>query len=310
MNITILGAGAIGSLLGAHLTRHHTVTLIGRPPHITAIQQQGLAVTGKTRFHGAITTAPTLTATLPAPDLIILTVKAYDTKAAATQIKTILQPTTLVLTLQNGLGNIETLQETLPKDQILAGVITHGALLKEPGTIQHTGTGDIIIGELDGTITDRVQTIANAFTLSGLPTTTSNHIISDIWTKTIVNSSINPITAFFSCQNGYLDTNPVLTGAVDMVCEESTRIAQADGINLTIGDMKRLTHQVIKATAHNSSSMLQSIQHGKPTEINALNQALVRIAGKNHLDAPLNQLLTALIHWKEERNKNLHPMLP
>ena len=302
MKITIFGAGAIGSLLGAHLSRHHDVAFIGRPPHITSIQSQGLTITGKTRFHGKIMARTTLDDTTT-PDLIIVTVKAYDTAIAAGEISSILTPTTTVLTLQNGLGNIEALAAKIPIHQLLAGIITHGALLTSPGTVTHTGKGEITIGELDGDISDRVTNIANIFTSSNLPATVSKDITSDIWRKTIVNSSINPLTALFTCTNGYLQTNPILAHMVDAICDESTRIAQAAGKPVTIEEMRNLTRHVIHDTAQNSSSMLQSLQHNKPTEIASINGALAQTASHNHLDAPLNRLLTSLIHWKEQQNK-------
>ncbi len=299
LKITIFGAGAIGSLLGAHLCRHHDVTLIGRPPHITAIQDKGLTLTGKTACTvriRALTTLPTET-----PDLIILTVKAYDTKAAAQQIKKILTPSTTVLTLQNGLGNIEALEKAIPRAQLLAGVLTHGALIAEPGTVMHTGRGILVIGELDGTRTRRLQDIAAVFTASGLPATITRDITTDIWIKTIVNSSINPLTAFFACPNGYLHANPILRRVVDQICAESTAIAKAAGIKVTKETMIAATAGVIRATSQNSSSMLQSLQRGKPTEIEALNGALTRMGDRCHADASLNRLLTQLIHWKEHQ---------
>lgn len=295
----MFGTGAIGSLLGAHLSRYHDVTLVGRPPHITAIQKKGLTLTGKTAH---TVTIRALTTPLVEPsNLIILTVKAYDTKAAAQQIKKILTPSTTVLTLQNGLGNIEILEEAIPRNQLLAGVLTHGALLSEPGTVIHTGKGTLILGELDGKHTARVRDIAAAFTISRLPATISRDITKDIWIKTIVNSSINPLTAFYACPNGYLHANPILRRVVDQICAESTAIAKAAGIKVTKEAMIAATSRVIRDTAQNSSSMLQSLQRGKPTEIEALNDALVRIGNRNHADTSLNRLLTQLIHWKEQQ---------
>jgi 2-dehydropantoate 2-reductase len=301
LHITIYGAGAIGSLLGAHLSRHHHVTLIGHPPHITTIQQHGLTITGHTHYHATIPAHTTLTTTKPSPDLIIVTVKAYDTPTAATDIQRILTPSTIVLSLQNGLGNIETLQTTIPATQLIAGVTTHGARLTTPGTVTHTGTGTITIGELTGTRTPRIQTIATALRTSGLPTTISTDITTDLWKKTIANAAINPLTAYFTCPNSTLLTNPILRHTTDHIITESTHIAHAANITIQEQTMKKLTHSIIRATAHNHSSMLQSLEQGKRTEIDALNGTLATIATHHHLQAPLNTLLTSLIHWKEHQ---------
>ncbi len=152
-----------------------------------------------------------------------------------------------------------------------------------------------------------MKTIAAAFTASGLTTRISRDIHNDIWVKTIVNASINPVTAFFSCPNGYLLTNPVLRHVIDDTCRESTRIAQTDGLTVTAADMIRTTRTVIRTTAQNSSSMLQSLQQGKPTEIDALNAALTRIGAQHHIDTPLNTLLATLIHWKENQHSGEAP---
>lgn len=266
-----------------------------------------MRVTGKTNRHCTIPALTTLKKETPPPDLILVTVKSYDTKTATRQIQQILQPKTTVLTLQNGLDNVETLEKTIPRRQLLAGVVTHGALISTPGTVTHTGKGTVVIGELDGKKSERINKIAAAFMTSGLPTTISRNIHKDIWVKTIVNASINPVTAFFSCPNGYLLTNPVLRHVIDDICRESTRIAKADGLPITAADMIRTTRTVIRTTAQNSSSMLQSLQHGKPTEIDAMNAALVRIGAQHHIDTPLNSLLVTLIHWKEHQHNGVAP---
>jgi 2-dehydropantoate 2-reductase len=202
---------------------------------------------------------------------------------------------TILLSLQNGLDNINKISKFVDRTQILAGVTTHGILFSSPGVITHTGTGTTVIGELDGQQTTRGKEVVSLFCEAGIPTTLSDDIIRQIWIKTIINSSINPLTAFFQCRNGYLLKNPVLRGMVENICRESVRIAQENKIKVSEGDMIQQTRKVIVSTQENYSSMVQSIQLGKHTEIDAINGALVRKGKEQQKDVSLNQLMVSLI---------------
>jgi 2-dehydropantoate 2-reductase len=295
MNIIIVGAGAIGSLFGGLLSQKNTVVLVGRLPHITAIQQHGLTIRGKTKKHAKPLATTKIQDISLRPDLIILTVKSYDTENAVKQIQPILDKQTYVMSLQNGLDNIETIKQYIDSQQIIAGVTTNGALFSQPGVIQHTGKGITIVGELTGETTERIQTIVKLFNDVGLTTHVSTDIMKEIWIKAIINSSINPLTAFFRCQNGYLLENKLLEHIVERICEESTSIATAEKISVKSSEMMQKTKEVIRDTAQNQSSMLQSIQQGKKTEIDSINGTLANIAKQHGIKAPLNTILTELI---------------
>jgi 2-dehydropantoate 2-reductase len=295
MNIVIVGAGAIGSLYGAFLAKKNTVVLVGRAPHITTIQQKGLTIKGKTRLHVKITAVESLEHVTIPPDLLLLTVKSYDTEVASKQIRQIIHDDSLILSLQNGLDNIETIKRHVEKNQILASVTMQGAFFSKPGEISHTGKGMTILGELDGHRSARLEKIKRIFNEAGIPTQVSDDIIKEIWMKTIINSSINPITAFFGCKNGYLLENPLLENIVERVCMESTAIASSQGISVFPPEMITKTKEVIRDTAANYSSMFQSLQQGKRTEIDSINGALMRTGEKLHIDITLNKILTELI---------------
>jgi 2-dehydropantoate 2-reductase len=133
------------------------------------------------------------------------------------------------------------------------------------------------------------------FNDAGIETKASDHIIKELWVKAIINSSINPITAFFQCKNGYLLKNIILEHIVKQVCEESTRVALKERISLTSTEMIRRTKEVIRETADNYSSMAQSIQQGKRTEIDSINGYLI-MAGKHQgMETPLNSILVDLV---------------
>ena len=295
MKIVIVGAGAIGSLFGALLAKNNTVVLVGRAPHITVIQHNGLIINGKTHLHVKLSAVESVKDTPMSPDLILLTVKSYDTETAIKQTVPLIRDETLVVSLQNGLDNIEKMEHVVDQGCIIAGVTTHGAIFSNPGVIRHTGKGKTILGELDGTRSKRLEDIVRLFNEAGIETQLSDDVVKEIWAKAIINSSINPLTAFFNCKNGYLLENPLLQKIVEAISEESTNIAQAEGLRLTAPDMIQRTKEVIRDTASNYSSMLQSVQQRKKTEIHSMNGKLVTIGKQHRMDTTLNKILVELV---------------
>jgi 2-dehydropantoate 2-reductase len=295
MNIVVFGAGAIGSLFGGLLSKHNPVILIGRTSHVQAIQQNGLQITGKTQLKRSIRARDSIDDLSFSPDLILLTVKSYDTEAACDQIRQLVQDQTIVLSLQNGLDNLEKIERTIDKKHILAGVTTQGAFYIQPGSIMHTGSGMTYLGEIDGRESKRLPLLLQMFNKSGIKTQESRNIKEEIWKKAIINSSINPLTGVLGCKNGYLLKNPVLEKIVESVCMESSSIASSKGILVSARDMLRMTKEVINETAENFSSMLQSIQQGKKTEIDSINGVLIRVGTEQKIKTSLNQILYELI---------------
>ena len=209
MNIVIMGAGAIGSFIGASLSKNNRVILVGRKPHITAIQKRGLEIKGESVFKGKISAIISVDEISFIPDIVFLTVKAYDTANAVDEILPIISRKTIICSLQNGLDNIEKISGKINLDQIIVGVTSHGVELKKPGVIYHTGVGWTIVGTLKDTVRNKAEFIAGILNKSGIETSVTSDIMKEIWKKAIINSSINPLTAIFSCRNGYLLENPI-----------------------------------------------------------------------------------------------------
>ena len=295
MIIVVLGAGAIGSFFGGLLSKNNQVILVGRKDHVNKINSQGLQIKGKTQFKRKIAAVNSISKITTPPDLIVLTVKAFDTLQAITQAKEIIGPKTNVLSFQNGLDNLNQIRKTVDKNQILAGITTHGVQFIQPGVIYHKGNGKTVIGEPYQKKSQRIQQIADLFNQANIPVTISSHILEDIWKKAIVNASINPLTAIFSCQNGYLAQNPILTEMVKKICEESVCVAQQNGFSFKTKDLINLTFEVIQQTKKNNSSMLQSIKQNKQTEIDEINGRIAEIGKIKNCPVYLNELLTKII---------------
>jgi 2-dehydropantoate 2-reductase len=295
MNIVIFGAGAIGSLFGALLSKNNNVTLIGRKNHVNAIKKLGLSIKGITKLNLTIEATDSVDKVKVSPDLLILTVKSYDTDNAIKQASNIIRENTTVLSLQNGLDNVDIIKKYLEPEKIIAGVTTHGAFFTKPGEIQHTGKGKTVLGELTGKKTKQLDEISSLFNNAGIKTITSQTIIKDVWSKAIVNSCVNPLTTFFQCKNGYLIENPILENLVEKICEESIYIANTQKFDFSYKEMIKRTMDVIVNTSDNFSSMLQSYRKDKRTEIDSINGKLVKIGKNNGVDVSLNEMLVYLV---------------
>ena len=148
---------------------------------------------------------------------------------------------------------------------------------------------------MNGKKTKRIEHIVDVFSKAGIETIASENIIIEIWVKAIINSSINPLTTFSRCKNGYLLENLILEKIVEQVCKESTNIANVNGINISYENMVKKTKEVIRNTSENYSSMLQSFKEGKKTEIDSINGKLVNIGKKHRVDTTMNEILTHII---------------
>lgn len=286
-----MGAGAIGSLFGAFLSKNNDVVLVGRKPHVDAIKKNNLLVQGKTKLKVKIPATESVSKGFFPADLLILAVKSYDTDNAIKAAKPIIDENTVVMSLQNGLDNVEKINKIVNLENIIQCITTHGVVFSKPGVVIHTGIGRTTVGSLNNKKTKIIENIVNSFNENGIKTTISNDINKEIWIKAIINSSVNPLTSTFYCKNIYLIKNPVLERVVEKICEESTNIAKANGLNLTYSDMIKKTKQVINETFENQSSMLQSILQGKKTEIDSINGKLVHIGKGKNVDVLLNESL-------------------
>lgn len=295
MNIVIFGAGAIGSLYGAMLSKKNSVTLIGRANHVNAIRKYGLTIEGMTQLKVKISAEENIKSLDKSPDLLIITVKSYDTSNAVSEIIEFINKDTTVLSLQNGLDNTEKITNRINKKQIIAGITTQAAYLLKPGVVKHSGVGGTIIGELDGLITPRLKKIVEIFNNANIKTDFSKNILREIWIKAIINSSINPLTTIFQCKNGYLLENPILEKIVEYVCKESTKIANKNGIQISNNFIEEKTKEVIKSTAENYSSMFQGFKKNQKTEIESINRKLVFYGKENNVDTSLNDVLFTYI---------------
>lgn len=291
MRVCVFGAGALGSAIGGLLARHNEVTLVGRREHVSAISRKGLAITGDVRRRVRLEATEQVSDVGDA-DLLLVTTKAYDTEEAVSQCRSYAGGNTSVLTLQNGLGNLEILR-AWKGDDAFGGTTTLGSALVRPGAVRISGLGTTIIGS-DMNVS-AARKIAEMFNESGIPSTTMRDVRSAIWSKAAINSSINPVTAILRVRNGLLFEGTWLARFVEDVADECVAVARAEGVPLDRPRIRARVRGVVKDTGGNISSMLQDVMRGKRTEIGQINGAFVRHGREHCVPTPLNRMLTAAV---------------
>jgi 2-dehydropantoate 2-reductase len=305
LRLGIVGAGAIGCLFGARLTlAGYEVTLIHRDSSVVrTIQRNGIGlkeIDRKVRW----VRVPALKgpAQLHGIDVLIVAVKAYDTSAMAASYRGLIPHETTILSLQNGLGNVEALRSRL-ENSLLAGSTTEGALSSGPGTVTHTGRGLTLIGDPRGVNTSSSSRIKVAFDEAGFQTKVSSNMQGVLWTKTIVNAAINPLSSLTRLPNGQLAQNAQMQKLGRRIMNEGMIVSHAARIKL-VGDPKKLWGKILRSTTANKSSMLQDVERGKSTEIMQLNGALVSYGEKTRVKTPFNYVLTKLVQGLEQSSKS------
>ncbi|QPV61898.1 2-dehydropantoate 2-reductase [Halosimplex litoreum] len=293
MRVLVFGAGSLGSLLGGLLARAHDVTLVGRAPHVERVRADGLRITGEC----SVRVEPAATTAVPDErfDLALVAVKAFDTAAAAEALGA--ADLDAVLSVQNGLDNERTLAGALDAP-VLAGTCTYGARLTEPGTVECTGRGEVALGPPDGGESAVAESVGGALGGADVETTVAADMPRRRWTKLSVNAGINAVTALARVENGALVDGPAGETA-RRAARETARVARERGIDLADGAAVEAVERVAAATSANRSSMLQDVEAGTRTEVDAINGAVVERAERA---VPVNETLTALVRgWERER---------
>ena len=286
MHVVVFGAGSLGSLVGGLLGRTHEITLVGRGEHVRAVRADGLRLTGAVD----LTVYPEARTEPPASaNLVVVTVKAFDTPAAADALAA-MDEAGVVLSLQNGMGNEETLAAALPSP-VLAGTTDFGAERTGPGVVRCNGVGEVVLGPPEGGESPAADRAGGAFREAGIDATVAADMPRRLWTKLAVNAGINPVTALARVDNGAVLEEP-LAGIARGAARETAAAATAAGVDLGPEEAVAAMEGVARETADNVSSMRQDVEAGRPTEVDAINGYVVERAEE---PVPVNRTLAALV---------------
>lgn len=295
MRILVFGAGAMGSFFGGLLAARHEVTLVGREHHIDAIRSKGLRITGKTSRIAKLRAATRIPRDAKA-DVVIVSTKAYDTEAAMHQLAP-LAAQSLFLTVQNGFDNGDVIARTARR--VVVGTTAHGVTFLEPGEIRHAGIGETVIGPWANVGEEDLVRLRDVLDDAGIATRIVSDIRTELWAKVVVNAAINPLAALAGVPNGRLVKDRRLAASLETVVREAAAVARAEGASIDPAEIHHRTVLVARRTAANRCSMLQDLDRGRRTEIDAITGAIVRAARRRRLRAPVNELLYALVRAHE-----------
>jgi 2-dehydropantoate 2-reductase len=296
--IRLVGTGALASLLGARLARAgFHVTLAGSwPQGLDAISSRGIAVDDEDKtFWSVPVRAVPLRGPLEPADAVLVVVKSYQTATIAPHCARELAPGALIVTFQNGLGNREILAAHAGAARVVQGIATLGATLLGPGHIR-AQKGALLLGTAPG-----VQELAALLRAAQLESRVSHDIETALWRKLAVNCAINPLSALLGVENGALLKSLQARERLGEAAREVARVAEARGTPLG-EDAALLAESVAERTAENRSSMLQDLDRGFPTEIEALNGALVAEGERLGIPTPVNTALLAALRQREGRS--------
>jgi 2-dehydropantoate 2-reductase len=208
----------------------------------------------------------------------------------------------MALTLQNGIGNVEALVAALGADRVIAGSTFNSATLIAAGHVQHTNVGPTVIGPTVGPPNEQVRALAARLSAAGLPTEASDNAMGHIWAKFVLNCAINPIAALTGLRPGEIARHPPTLRLMERMLDEALAVAAAKGVRLPDPDLRRhvLDHAFDR---YNRPSMLQHIESGRRTEIEALNGAVVREAYALGLQVPANEAVWAAVSGVDARHR-------
>lgn len=294
MRIAVFGTGGVGGYFGGRLAyAGEDVTFIARGAHLRAIQTNGLKVDSAS---GDFTIYPAkatdAVSEVGAVDLVILGVKAWQVPEAARAMKPLAGVSTTVLPLQNGVEAVPQLVAELGAEKVIGGLCRIVSFVVEPGHIRHAGfTPSIIIGELDNRRTDRIARISEVFKRAGLEITIAADIQVALWTKLLFIASFSGVAAVANAPAGVLRSDAKWRAQMLSAMQEIYALAHARGVKLPPDSVATVMAAVDALPADATSSMQRDIAAGKPSELEAQNGAVVRMAQESGLDVPTHALI-------------------
>ena len=292
-SILLVGTGALATLFAARLSEAgHSVSMLGTWKNgLHALQENGARIVDEHGNEGAYKVYATDDPReVSGAKVALVLVKSWQTERAARQLKESLADDGLAVTLQNGLGNRETLIRDLGPARVSLGVTTTGATLLGPGLVKMGGQGTIslqqnqALGPLEAILRSsnfKIKIVEDAQSL--------------LWGKLVINAAINPLTALLRITNGELLSRPLVRKVMSALARETADVAKAENVSLPFSNPVIAAEDVARKTSANQSSMFQDVQRGAPTEIDAICGAVTLRGRKHGIRTPYNRACWQLV---------------
>jgi len=296
--VTIIGNGALGLLFASFFaSKNIKVQIITKKKSAaTDINTDGIFITNLSEevinYKDNIY-ASTEYNHLKHSDIVIILTKSYSTEEAVEKNLEFLKKTKTILSLQNGLGNIEILENYLTDNNIIAGTTSLGATAIDSNKTKYCGKGMIDIANVNNQKNGEIvlQKLSELFEKSGIRCNIHYNWETVIWSKLYVNAIINPITALYKVTNGEILENPELTRLAQKTSDEILNLLKTEQIDIQLEHPFDKILKICKITSNNHSSMLQDVLNNKQTEIEQITGEIIRIAKKTEIKTPINNML-------------------
>jgi len=304
MRIAVIGAGAMGSVIGGLLAKsgnHVSLVDVWRET-VQAINERGLRIEDKTGNSETLSIHATTNANeVGIVDLLVVFVKCYHTEAAVRQALPLIGPNTTVLSLQNGWGNGPLIGSIIGKERLLLGVCYHSATVAGPGHVQHLGHGVTFIGEPDGEMSDRLRQIAQIFNRAGIEVNQTSEVLKEIWSKLALNVCTLPTSALLRLFAPQLVQHSGIVNLMQSLLREVVDVAKAQNISLNFEERwEAITGLLNRCAPNTKASMLQDVERGRRTEIDVINGAVVEAGRRLGIPTPYNDAMFWLVKSLEE----------
>jgi 2-dehydropantoate 2-reductase len=312
MKIAVVGAGGIGGYYGVLLLQAgHKVVFLARGAHLAALRERGLRLES-VLLPKAVTIRVDATDRpdqVGVVDLVLVAVKSYDTDAAAGLMPVLLNDQTAVLTLQNGVDNIDRLGDRIGRGHVLGGASYIFTTIASPGVIAHTGgSRRVVFGELDGRITPRTQAIRAAFAATGVPVELSTQILVDVWEKYLFITAQGGMTALTRLPVGAIRQIPATMEMYLDAASEVAAVGRAHGVAIPPGERERVKRSAESLDPNSFSSLYQDLTHGRRMELDALPGYVVRLGERYKIPTSVCRAIYAALMPYDEAARQGHPL--
>lgn len=299
-DVLIVGTGAMALLFGSRLVSAGVdVCMLGTwEEGIKALRKHGIRVRSETGDQSYPVEVISDVKEVDQVSFALVLVKSWQTSRAAHFLDALLKEDGLTLTLQNGLGNLEQLINVLGENRAVQGITTYGATLLEPGLVRSGGEGKVKVG-----YHSRLEPLVLILKRAGLNVEETADLTNLVWSKLIINAAINPLSALLGVPNGELLNSTAARKLMSLIAGETSQVAIEKGVDLIFQDPTKAVEEVASATASNISSMLQDINRGAPTEIDAICGAIIQEGNRLGIPTPINSIMFHLIKSQVELSK-------
>ena len=305
MKIVIAGSGAMGCFLGSKLYEQGNEVLLvdNWVDHVKTIQEKGLEIIDDNGSHVDLIKSSLPKESKGEFDLLIILTKAMQTADMMKSCQHLINEDTYILTLQNGLGNIDILEKFVPREKLIAGVTTFGSNLLGPGKIKSLGSGIIQMMQIDGIDSQMLNNINKAFTDANIDCTICDDVMKSIWTKVTINCVLNPLCSVMGTTISDISKYEGIQDLCDNLISEIIAVAKAENILLDEEKIKSMLTDLFNPSVcgNHIPSMLQDIQNGRETEIEFLNGTIIKLGQKHNIITPSNNQIYHLVKILEKK---------